>query len=111
MNVNDPYVQFKEAGWFFPILTCDFFYDVSFWSLPGHTQNNNLNGDENEAKAFLDTYNKDYAPLLNKFTVATWNWETNLTDHNADIVVSWITEYATKITTQNSHAINQEWFE
>lgn len=44
-----------------------------------------LNSDENEAKAFLAAYNKEYAPLLNKFTVATWNWETNITDYNAKI--------------------------
>ena len=61
---------------------------IDLYRKPVRPDIHELNSNENEAKAFLAAYNKEYAPLLNKFTVATWNWETNITDYNAKIAVS-----------------------
>ena len=46
-----------------------------------------LNANEGEAQAFLDKYNAEYGDLLNRYTIASWNYETNLTDENAAVVV------------------------
>ena len=86
----------EPTGFFFPIPALfDYSFLLSFYyysyyrhKTPARTEVPELNSDENEAKAFLASYNKEYAPLLNRFTVATWNWETNLTDYNANIAVS-----------------------
>lgn len=42
-----------------------------------------VNNDEAQAKAFLDLYNKEYSRLTTEATLASWNYETNLTDENA----------------------------
>ena len=46
-----------------------------------------LNTNENEAKAFLEEYNTKYGALLNAYVIAAWNYETNLTDANANQIV------------------------
>lgn len=45
------------------------------------------NNDEGLAKAFLDRYDDEYSQLATEKTWASWNYETNLTDYNAAIVV------------------------
>lgn len=45
-------------------------------------QNNN---DEDQAKEFLATYDAEYGKLLNLATVASWNYETNITSENAEL--------------------------
>ena len=46
-----------------------------------------MNTNENEAKAFLEEYNTKYGALLNAYVIAAWNYETNLTDANANQIV------------------------
>ena len=46
-----------------------------------------LNTNEDEAQAFLSRYNAEYGVLLNRYVIASWNYETNLTDANAEILV------------------------
>lgn len=46
-----------------------------------------LNSNEADAIAFLDQYNSEYGPILNQYVIASWNYETNLTDENAAAVV------------------------
>ena len=43
------------------------------------------NTDEEEAKEFLATYDAEYGKLLNLATVASWNYETNITSENAEL--------------------------
>ena len=43
------------------------------------------NTDEDEANAFLEDYNDIYGKLLNNYTIASWNYETNITDENSQI--------------------------
>ena len=45
------------------------------------------NTNEDEAKAFLDEYNTKYGALVNGAVIAQWNYETNLTDENANQLV------------------------
>ncbi len=45
------------------------------------------NTNEDEAIAFLEQYNEEYGALLNKYVKASWNYETNLTDENANYLV------------------------
>ena len=40
------------------------------------------NSNEEEAKDFLKEYNEKYGNLLNEYTIASWNYETNITDEN-----------------------------
>ena len=40
------------------------------------------NTNETEAIEFLAKYNEEYGKLLNEYTVASWNYETNITDVN-----------------------------
>lgn len=47
-----------------------------------------LNSNEADAIAFLAQYDSEYGPLLNQYVIASWNYETNLTDENALAVVS-----------------------
>ena len=47
-----------------------------------------LNSNEDDAIAFLAQYDSEYGPLLNQYVIASWNYETNLTDENALAVVS-----------------------
>ena len=42
------------------------------------------NTNEEEAKEFLASYDVQYGILLNLATKASWNYETNITDDNAD---------------------------
>ena len=42
------------------------------------------NTNEEEAKQFLQDYNQKYGHLLNNFTLASWNYETNLTNQNEE---------------------------
>ena len=44
------------------------------------------NTNEEEAKTFLVEYNENYGKLLNEYTLASWAYETNITDENADVV-------------------------
>lgn len=46
-----------------------------------------LNTNEADAIAFLDQYNAEFPPILNRYVIASWNYETNLTDENANAVV------------------------
>lgn len=34
---------------------------------------------------FLDNYDEEASKLMNEMTIASWNYETNITDYNADI--------------------------
>ncbi|CAG7826757.1 unnamed protein product, partial [Allacma fusca] len=43
---------------------------------------------EAHAKEFLRRYNDDYARLSNRYVVADWNYNTNLTKENSDKAVS-----------------------
>lgn len=45
------------------------------------------NTDEAAAREFLDQYNTEYADLVNLYVIADWNYNTNLTDENADAAV------------------------
>ena len=46
------------------------------------------NNDEAQAKAFvLDKYSEEYSKLVTENTRASWNYDTNLTDHNAAVLV------------------------
>lgn len=45
------------------------------------------NTDEEAAQAFLEQYNALYADLANKYVLADWTYNTNLTDENADAAV------------------------
>jgi hypothetical protein len=47
-----------------------------------------LNSNEDDAIAFLANYDSEYGPLINQYVIASWNYETNLTDENALAVVS-----------------------
>lgn len=47
-----------------------------------------LNSNEDDAIAFLNEYNTEYGALVNQYVIASWNYETNLTDENANAVVS-----------------------
>ena len=42
-----------------------------------------LNTNEDEAIEFLAAYDEEYGRLLNLATIASWNYETNITDVNA----------------------------
>ncbi|EFX65684.1 hypothetical protein DAPPUDRAFT_65345 [Daphnia pulex] len=44
------------------------------------------NEDEAQARAFLEKYSEEYSQLVTESTRASWNYETNMTDHNAAIV-------------------------
>jgi hypothetical protein len=46
------------------------------------------NNDEAQAKAFLDKYSEEYSKLVTENTRASWNYDTNLTDHNAAVLVN-----------------------
>ena len=41
------------------------------------------NTNEEEAIEFLAAYDQEYGRLLNLATIASWNYETNITDENA----------------------------
>ena len=45
------------------------------------------NTNENEAITFLEQYNEEYGALLNSYVKASWNYETNLIDANAILLV------------------------
>lgn len=45
------------------------------------------NTNEDEAKSFLAQFDKEFSALLNENTIASWNYVTNLTDHNAALLV------------------------
>jgi hypothetical protein len=46
------------------------------------------NNDEAQAKAFvLDKYSEEYSKLVTENTRASWNYDTNLKDHNAAVLV------------------------
>lgn len=47
-----------------------------------------MNSNEDDAIAFLNEYNTEYGALVNQYVIASWNYETNLTDENANAVVS-----------------------
>lgn len=42
------------------------------------------NANEADAIAFLERYNAEFPPHLTRYTNAAWNYETNLTDENAN---------------------------
>ena len=46
-----------------------------------------LNSNEADAVAFLEKYNDEYAVLLNEYVIASWNYETNITDENLNVLV------------------------
>lgn len=46
-----------------------------------------VNNDEAQAKEFLEVYDKEYSRLSTESIQADWNYNTNLTDENAAIVV------------------------
>ena len=43
------------------------------------------NDNEEDAKEFLARFDEDYGILLNKVTIASWNYETNITEENSQI--------------------------
>lgn len=45
------------------------------------------NTNETEAIEFLSTYNEEIAKLINKASIAEWNYNTNLTDENAEAAI------------------------
>lgn len=47
-----------------------------------------LNANEDDAKAFLATYDEEFSELQTAASRASWDYETNLTDHNANFLVS-----------------------
>ena len=42
---------------------------------------------EAEAKAFLVAYDSAVGKLMNEMTIAQWNYETNITDENAEVAL------------------------
>ena len=46
-----------------------------------------MNNNEDEAKLFLERFNKELSALSTEVTIVDWNYVTNLTDHNAAILV------------------------
>jgi len=46
---------------------------------------NEVTSEEAKAMEFLDYYDEEAARLMNIMTIASWNYETNITDHNAEI--------------------------
>ncbi len=48
-------------------------------------ENDDQSSTEDLAREFLDYYDKEASRLMNLMTIASWNYETNITDHNADI--------------------------
>ena len=62
------------------------------------------NTNEDEAKAFLEQYNEEYGALLNKYTKASWNYETNITDENDHILVE-IKSSSNQIKISNEHVL------
>ena len=46
--------------------------------------NGQTNTNEDEAIEFLSAYDKEYGRLLNLATIASWNYETNITNENAE---------------------------
>lgn len=47
-----------------------------------------LNANEDDAKIFLASYDEKISKLQTEVTHASWNYNINLTDHNANILVS-----------------------
>ena len=43
------------------------------------------NTNETAAIEFLAEYNERYGKLLNEYTLASWNYETNITNENEEI--------------------------
>lgn len=46
--------------------------------------------DENAAREWLNSYNVKASEIYNKGTIASWNYDTNLTEYNKNITVSQI---------------------
>lgn len=44
------------------------------------------NTNETEAIEFLAEYNEVYGKLLNEYTLASWAYDTNITDENSAVV-------------------------
>ena len=42
---------------------------------------------EAEAEAFLVAYDSAVGKLMNEMTIAQWNYETNITDENAEVAL------------------------
>ena len=42
---------------------------------------------EAEAEAFLEAYDSAVGKLMNEMTIAQWNYETNITDENAEVAL------------------------
>ena len=42
---------------------------------------------EDEAEAFLEAYDSAVGKLMNEMTIAQWNYETNITDENAEVAL------------------------
>ena len=40
-----------------------------------------------EAEAFLEAYDSAVGKLMNEMTIAQWNYETNITDENAEVAL------------------------
>ena len=72
----------------FYILTSIIHHDCIFTILIYNNVNRRLNSNEDDAIAFLANYDSEYGPLINQYVIASWNYETNLTDENALAVVS-----------------------
>nr|CAH0112907.1 unnamed protein product [Daphnia galeata] len=49
------------------------------------------NSNEDDAIDFLANYDSEYGPLKNQYLIASWNYETNLTDENALAVFKTVT--------------------
>ena len=54
-------------------------------SVVGTSSSTSLNDEELSAKQFLSNYEKSVVGLKNEMTIASWNYETNITDYNAEV--------------------------
>jgi hypothetical protein len=52
----------------------------------GATTNTVPNDDESRAQAIIDGLNDELANMRNIQTVASWNFESNITDYNEEVV-------------------------
>jgi hypothetical protein len=46
----------------------------------------NIDTDEEEAIEFLAKYNLEYGKLVNEYSIASWGYETNITDENEAVL-------------------------
>jgi len=72
----------------FQLLALSFAAKLSHQELPEISNIKANNTNEDEAIEFLNRYNSEYAVLLNKYVLADWDYNTNLTDANAEASIA-----------------------